>query len=686
MQGNFSSGDASEPEVCGGKLRASGPVVATGHFSREIETRNTAMKVGRWALISLVVLSGFLILGVWIAYRVLFGDHPGALFETIERTEVKTPPVNTQAELVDDQLSDRMSVFDPDLIDSRPIGDWQVNTSAAILRIDSPMIRPDFEPQLIRLRASYAEVLQDARVADKILPSANLIDGVGKQFDDGLMAAIELAMFRGDAGASPSVLDVVKRLRAGVEASSAARDYLDAVLQLSGESPSAEADRQARITKWLDQFAAQPMSSPLGFYTWNDELKAVWKTFRALQFPLVDDHEPIARQLAAALNADAQLASDYQAVHGFYGSLSNPTTKLCLSDLISDDRSLGDIAQQKQVDAVVTLLPTSSSRETELFQQLFPLGLPAGSDLMSSLIKAIRSGEVDLAPAADEGWYQHQVYALETLLLTDKNQESAKLVLTANYKRRLLEAFKALITKRRETHMRNLGLSATSEAPLQAGDVSPRLRVEPTASFYLRTARAYAFIETLLVASIGEEKLSQWHGQRAGGERELSIAAELTLMKQRNYGFYLVACEDIGMRPEFAEGEEVDQPACMAAALEWLQSFATDPDLAVDTRVCVPIYIDPQANQTRMWGTVGVRLVKLNAAYLTPPSVRPLDGSGEWEEAERYLLSDSDYYLAVDDFAEFTITGTSPPTREAFRKMCDPFQTKEEFLARYGSR
>lgn len=644
------------------------------------------MTVGRWALIIFVLFAGFLIFGAWVGYRILFGDHPGAIFETVERTDISSPPINNEVQLVDDQLSDRTPDFDPELVDSRPIGDWQINTSAAMLRLDSPMILPDFEPELVQLRASYSQILQDNRVASRVLPSANLIDGIGKQFDDGLMAAVELAMFRGEAGASPSVIDVVRRLRSASGAESEARDYLDAVMQFAGEGPSDDASRQARINQWITQLNAQPMSSPLGFYTWNKDLEAVWKTFRALQFPLAGNAEKVARQLAECLAGDSQLAADYQAVQAFYSTLSNPSTRLNLGDLVSDDRPLEEIAKAKGKSLGVTFMPVSSSRESELIRQLFPDGLPAGSDLMTLLIKQIRSGQVDLSPDAGEGWYQHQVYALETLLLTDNNQEKSKLVLTANYKRRLLEAFKALITKRRETHMRNLDVPlAAAAAPLQAEDLKPRLRLEPTASFYLRTARAYAFIETLLVSSIGEEKLAEMHGIKAEGERELSLAAELARIKQRFYGFYLVACEDIGMRPEFADGEEVDQSACKQAALDWLASFSLDPDLATDTRVAVPIYIDPRNNETRMWGTIGVRLVKLDAWYLTPPSVRPLDGSADWTEAERHLLSNSEYLLAVDDFAEFTIPGTQPPTREEFRKMCNPFQTKEEFLARYGA-
>ena len=100
------------------------------------------------------------------------------------------------------------------------------------------------------------------------------------------------------------------------------------------------------------------------------------------------------------------------------------------------------------------MFPPSSTRETELFERLFPNGLPPNANLMRELVTAIRSGKVDLKPRADGGWYDYQVYALETLLLPEKGTEANKLLLTKAYKKRMLEAFKALITKRRETHAR----------------------------------------------------------------------------------------------------------------------------------------------------------------------------------------------------------------------------------------
>ena len=47
---------------------------------------------------------------------------------------------------------------------------------------------------------------------------------------------------------------------------------------------------------------------------------------------------------------------------------------------------------------------------------------------------------MDLKPRKDGGWYDYQVYALETLLLPERGEETNKLMLTKTYKKRMLEA------------------------------------------------------------------------------------------------------------------------------------------------------------------------------------------------------------------------------------------------------
>ena len=122
------------------------------------------------------------------------------------------------------------------------------------------------------------------------------------------------------------------------------------------------------------------------------------------------------------------------------------------------------------------------------------------------------------------------------------------------------------------------------------------------------------------------------------------------------------------------------QPSAKEAALAWLEPMAGDPDLACDTRVAVPIYVDPIARKTRLWGTLGVRLAHLEATYARAPKVRPKQEGGAWQEVERWKLGDSHYVIPVDEFAEFEIDGLDAPTREEFREVCDRHKTKENIV------
>ena len=41
-------------------------------------------------------------------------------------------------------------------------------------------------------------------------------------------------------------------------------------------------------------------------------------------------------------------------------------------------------------------------------------------------------------------------------------------------------------------------------------------------------------------------------------------------MRQRFYGFYLLTCEEIGLKPQLLADESVDQAAASRVALDWL--------------------------------------------------------------------------------------------------------------------
>jgi hypothetical protein len=588
--------------------------------------------------------------------------------------------------LADDQIDERKPAFDETVIDSRPVGEWQLNASGAVIRLDCPLIKPDVEAEWLTLRPSYRDAMQPEVLGGRdLLPSVNLLDGAAKQFDDGLYAAVDLACYRGELGFAPAVPDVMRAILDKQPAKSPARPLLAAALELAGRKAPLPPDEESAKQSLLRAFEAdQPRSKPLGFYDWTPELAQVWRFYRFLQMEFDARHLAPCRAVAAALANDPKLLAHYRAVNGFYGRLTNPLACLSADALVGAAGDLDVLARRQGVQRpTVAVLPPSTSRETELFNRLFPLGVPADADLMATLIHRIRAGEVDLKPGDKDGWYQYQVYALETMLLPTRGQERDKLLLTANYKKRLVEAFKALITKRRETHIRQAEDAKPADAaspPLESSSVRPRLRIEPCPTFYLRTARAYAFLQNLLLATAGKDHLATLHGLKQGGAREMALADELDGIRLRFYGFYLTACEDLGMRPQLLADEPVDQKAAQASALEWLKDLRRNPDLACDTRVAVPIYVDRINGKTRLWATLGVRLAPLEAGYARPPQVRPKAQGGPWKEVESYQLASSQYVIPVDEFAEIELAGLRTLTRQELRAACDRYKTKEEIV------
>src|SRR5262249_12266762 len=155
----------------------------------------------------------------------------------------------------------------------------------------------------------------------------------------------------------------------------------------------------------------------------------------------------------------------YRKVNAFYDRLTNPASCLSVADILDmkapDPELLKRLRKEHKVDdEAVAGFPASTSPQTVLFEKLFGEGLPPNVGLIRALITAIRSGKVNLEPTKDSGWYERQVYALETMLLPEKGEEAAKLQLTKAYKKRMLEAFQVLMTKRRETHVRQLKYAA----------------------------------------------------------------------------------------------------------------------------------------------------------------------------------------------------------------------------------
>lgn len=615
--------------------------------------------------------------------------------DTYEVEHTRVDPATAQDLVTEDNPADKHAAFDPALVDSRPFGTadnrWQINTSGAVFGLDLPDLRPDdpADAPLLALHPSYAAAA--AAISGRvILPSVNVIGGKAKQFDDGLFAALDLHMARNEEEGVRGIEVLARQMMSECDPRGPAYAWLWAALEAGRFiTPEEAARRPAGAAEYLRRFDLSLSESGVtGFYEWSAELGGTFRFLRFLQQDL-GRRDALAETLLRALRKNPSCLEMYQRMLAFYARLTNPLSGLSLLDLADNTQDVVTIATRRNTRASLHFLPYSGNKEARLFDRLYPppKGISAGADLMRDFIKAIRDGSLDLRPGADSGWYDYQLFTLEAFVLPERAPENAKLVLSRKYKLRLIEAFKAQVTKYRETHTRGvLTAGAKSSAPEQPRQrLSPRLRVEPNPTFFLRLARSYAFLQKFLALEVRD--LNQLRGARQGGWRDMPLGDELESMRLLCYGLHLVSCEDIGCRDQLLPGELENTDYARALADQWLQGWTTDPDLAVDTRVAVPVFYD-YGRSTRFWATIGVRAAPLAVRWVTDPSWRPWPQPGQepaaWEKVPAASLENGRYVILVDEFAEFDRPGSPGLARSELRKICDWGKTRDEILAALG--
>ena len=621
-----------------------------------------------------------------------FAGCSGPETVVIEKTDYN-PPAASKAEEFADDVFDASAVppFVQDRVDSREEKGWSVNLSAAVTKLDQELLKPDSDEVLLKLHANYRDAIQSVKSTGvDVLPSINLIDGKAKQFDDGLYAALEQYWFQEHAAEFIGDLAFLKELAAAVPADSRAAAFFAVGLELAGiKIPATNQISRTFFKELFDSDLVQ--SKPIGFYTWNEKLQQCYRVGRYFQMEFELDKNDWMQPLIRALQTKPEIQTTYRQILARWARLSNAPSRLTVLDLVnhSAGEKLVQLRRQRNLTtSTVSLFPPGSNRESELTRRLFPNGFSAKDDIMRELVKAIRSGSVDLQPKENSGWYDYQVYALETLLVPKRGEESKWLLLTGNYKRRRLEAFHALITKRKETHVlrSESGVKTAASAPLQPDPLerfSPRLRLEPAPTYYLRMARSYRFLNQALHEFVPEAQLTKLHGLTEQGTRKQPLLEELRDIERLFYGCYAISAEDIGLGLNLAEDEQAVLAESRSIAGKWLASYAEDPDLAVDTRVIVPVAEDLSRGVISVWATSGIRFSRLKTNYVSeaPPRVRTSD-SEEWTPLKPEQLGDATYLLPVDEFVSVQIPSSRILNRKEFQDLCNGAKNKEELVQR----
>jgi hypothetical protein len=505
-----------------------------------------------------------------------------------------------------------------------------------------------------------------------------------KQFDDGLYAGVEMAA---DAGSDrfPARRDFVLKLLAALagDSSKKAAALLTAAARLAGQQPPVSAAVAQQANDLQQEFLADQLRSKvLGFYTWNEDLARIFWRDRMLQTPI---DEATARPLAVALAQNNDLLANYTSILTLAERLTNP---LAWDDLRQPAAALKD-GHTPHFSRSMSLFPPSEAHETNLIKELYgDTPIPAGFNLADEMVKRLRAGSLDLKPQPNSGWYDYQTYALEPLALPERMPEGEHLKFDESYRKELVGLLKALLALTRETHIKQLEIPVTAQAPLMPPSVhlyiSPDLSVEPLATYYLRRARAYRFVRQVLQQTFGAEALAKMQRLTAGGPMNLSLGAELDLMEALFLGAYLRSCEEIGMTPEpdsdLGKPQIADTDRALLGA--WIGSVPKDPDLGKDIRMMVPIFFDEGRGMTKVWVVLGIATKPLSIDYVNHPTLREINGPDgkliKPQEADVDFVPGHGriaYIVSAEVYVKHLLN------RSEFRQLCDQKKTYKAILS-----
>ncbi|KAF0245572.1 MAG: hypothetical protein FD180_1440 [Planctomycetota bacterium] len=493
--------------------------------------------------------------------------------------------------------------------------------------------------------------------------SASILAAKAKAFDDGLIAAVELATERG-AGTFAGKEQLLGNLAASAP-------LLDGARALgSGATPSDSA-----AAKLVEAFLADERASkPLGFYTWSPALENIFRQDRFLQQEL---EEPAFRAVTLAMHANPRLRGEYEAWMALNERLTNPFTRPDLRlPLAALDRGAAPFFSRG-----VAVAPPSESPEGALVKRLYGNApIPEGFNLADRLIEEIRKGRADLSPTANSGWYDRIAWSLETLAAPDRGPEAKKLDLSKTYRETLEALFKGILALARESHVKQLEEPCAGCGPPRP-KVRPELSVEPVPTHYLRRALGYRFVREVLESAFGS--LKDLRRMTADGPVAASLGEELASIEQLFFGAHVASCHEIGLAPD-----PQAPPGSGTAFGKWVEKLAEDPDLKQDNRMMVPVFYDLARRQTKVWAFLGWTSRPLTAQFKTRPKVEVLATAekkgwfgfgGRKAEAPGFDFEDASYALIYPVTAEVYVTKRL--NREEFRAHCDRYKSSKELVA-----
>lgn len=568
--------------------------------------------------------------------------------------------------------------------------DGNVGKDGCTVRIDlaSQIIRLDTKETLLGRREELHPTLPSLmgriyRARPEIeFVSAALLSQKAKQFDDGLVAAIALATQHGLPGLL-SKLDCVEGLVAELmqhetRDTKAVIPVLLAAGILGGRIAAAPQQWQAQVDSVLGEFLSDPLrSKPLGFYTWTTELTDIFRQDRMLQTKFSGETLEL---LAAVMRRQADLRKSYETLLAIGERLTNYYAHADLRKYIAPAGSVKD-------EETAALFPSCASPETTLTERMFPLptAVPGDFSLMDEVVHGIRRGTLSLSPSPRSGWYEYQLWSLEPLVNPHKTVESAHLQFDRSYCDHLVNLFKGAYSLARETHVKDLDVAVCGAAGGFRKDptiyIHPALTVEPTATSYQRRALAYRFICRSLTDLIGDESLRQIHRVSENAPVSQNLGDELRQMEALFWAAYLTSMAELGL-PAKLEADAsypptLDENYCLKHFQNWKTRLLSDPDIANDSRMMVPVFQDLGRKKTKVWVFLGWELTWIEASFVRDPKIEVRDKSGK--ECKRQISFTRHLYAAPSPVIH-EIYVSELLDRPQFRAHCDKYRTTSAIL------
>ena len=508
--------------------------------------------------------------------------------------------------------------------------------------------------------------------------SAAMLVQKAKVFDDGVYAAVELAAQEG-AGRFRGKRALLDALRAKLfdvapEAVGPGTAVPFVAARAGGANVPVPPALLPIVNGQLQAFDATPvLSKPIGFYTWSDALRAIFRQDRIVQPALPPG--PHLDALVRAIHDDPASRATYEGYLALVERLTNPFVTADLRPALAAlDRG------EPLPEGRAAFVPACRGGETEMLKRLEAAGVDTRNVVaMDAYVAGVRDGSVSLAVRTDSGWYDRQQSALEPFLRPETTAEARHVAWSDAYRLRLEQLFRGALALARETHIKNLETyGATSAAPgfePVRVTVTPALTVEPHPTAWLRRADTYRYVRGLLERVFGKEGLETMRRMTPEGPVTISLGEELLAFERLFTGAYARACAETGTPAGGLPGLDVADTAFTS----WAQQTATDPDLARDVRMMVPVSVDAASGRVRVWCFLGWAADDLALHFQTPPVVtRRRTGTDVTGAAPEVTFGPQTVAAAYPVFAETWTTKVLD--RVEFRRLCDEKQTKAAIL------